>query len=54
MIIATTNHLEAIKYAACMARATSTAWGIYRTNNQQLCVMPATGTRQQALEVCHP
>ena len=54
MIIATTNHLEAIKYAACMARATSTALGVYRTSNQQLCVMPATGTRQRALEVCLP
>ncbi|WP_158240120.1 hypothetical protein [Pseudomonas sp. FFUP_PS_473] len=54
MIIATTNHLEAIKYAACMARATSTAWGVYRTSNRRLFVMPASGRRQPALEVCHP
>ena len=54
MIIATTNRLEAIKYAACMARATSTAWGIYRTSNRRLFVMPASGRRQPALEVCHP
>ena len=54
MIIATTNHLEAIKYAACMARATSTAWGVYRTSNRRLFVMPAIGRRQPALEVCHP
>lgn len=54
MIIATTSHLEAIKYAACMARATSKAWGIYRTSNRRLFVMPASSRRQPALEVCHP